>query len=45
MDIKLEPFLQKSGFTNMHISEKAHTGLSSNFAKNNFNMWKTTSSS
>jgi hypothetical protein len=33
MDIKLEQFLQKSGFTNTHKSEKVHFGFSSNFAK------------
>jgi hypothetical protein len=33
MDINLEQFLQKSGFTNMHISGKVHLGFSSNFAK------------
>jgi hypothetical protein len=33
MNIKLEQFLQKSGFTNTHISEKAHLEFSSNFAK------------
>jgi hypothetical protein len=33
MDIKLEQFSQKSGFTNTHISEKVHLGFSSNFAK------------
>jgi hypothetical protein len=33
MDIKLEQFLQKSGFTNTHISEKVHLGFSSNFQK------------
>jgi hypothetical protein len=33
MDIKLEQLLQKSGFTNTHISEKVHLGFSSNFAK------------
>jgi hypothetical protein len=36
MDIKLEQFLQKSGFTNTHISEKVHLGFSSNFAKKLF---------
>jgi hypothetical protein len=33
MDIKLEQFWQKSGFTNTHISEKVHIGFFSNFAK------------
>jgi hypothetical protein len=33
MNIKLEQFLQKSGFTNMHLSEKVHLGFSSKFAK------------
>jgi hypothetical protein len=33
MDLKLEQFLQKSSFTNTHISEKVHLGFSSNFAK------------
>jgi hypothetical protein len=33
MDIKLQQFLQNSGFTNTHISEKVHLGFSSNFAK------------
>jgi hypothetical protein len=42
MDIKLEQFLQKSGFANTHISEKVHLGFSSNFAKNYFNIWTIT---
>jgi hypothetical protein len=29
----LEQFLQKSGFTNTHLSEKVHLGFSSKFAK------------
>jgi hypothetical protein len=33
MDIKLEQFLQKSGFANMHISKKVHLGFSSNLQK------------
>jgi hypothetical protein len=33
MDIKLEQFLQKSGFANTHISKKVHLGFSSNFPK------------
>jgi hypothetical protein len=39
MDWKLEQFLQKSGFTKTHISEKVRLGFSSNFAKNYFNIW------
>jgi hypothetical protein len=30
MDIKLEQFLQKSGFTNTHASKKVYFGFSSN---------------
>jgi hypothetical protein len=33
MDIKLEQFLQKSGFTKTHTSEKVHLGFSSKFCK------------
>jgi hypothetical protein len=43
MDIKLEQFLQKSGFTNTHISEKVHLGFSQNFAKNYLNILTITS--
>jgi hypothetical protein len=38
MDIKMDFFLQKSGFTNMHIFDKVHLGFSSNFAKIYFNI-------